>query len=786
MTTFDKLLQLPQGKLAHPLIAKWALERLHDQPEDSPRRNLMANNWFHDLTLEYWLANEIKDEDIAVQLLLDIPTQRLAGVLPALERMWQESKYPHLAIRHLAELSPERTTELFLDTVKTPTSLEKALAMLEQLPTLDEESRRHCLEHLLQQLDASGDKNISFVGASFFVAAYPVIPDKALPLAVRLVDRLPNNIDKIEQLFASFSHAALGHSSSWFELASRLLEDDSQQRFADLGEFFHPDIPLESMDQAVSGEQVFEKARPLFQLAPVDHPAIRFAQHLLDHCKCTGDGERETLLRESLGAFLLAAVAHAYERAQPEIVDLQTASHLVGSEVNPLPWREKLLETLRNSPRDDVITALIKRMKETRHAWGEVHIAKIMGELAYPEFSQTLIEAVSNDAGDFVCEKATESLVRIGEPALPSLLSGWDKFDNTQRIYLLSAIQDIGGIQVADFSYAHFDELMEESLEYALDCLLSAPERRFIALLAPHLARRQWLIDKAYVILCHLLDERPDGFEAVEERVLEKRKATQEKQKRFDSGDFFRDILPVEMRCTACGAVNTYDLRQLHVTVQKTATPLPGEEFPCASCGAYAEFEPTERGNMDVLAGLTMLISEGKTGEAMVPRTMFQFIQMPFEGQPRAINEIVALCRQRLAENPDDPRILLSLGIYYWLIHHPVKALDRLSHAQRLAPLAAEALYNLAHLLFNQGRKNEAWKVLENLPQQAAKLQFILADHHPSRFTATDLARLYNILRPLGTPALLPGTIAIPEKIGRNVPCPCGSGKKYKKCCGGA
>ncbi|WP_257791156.1 SEC-C metal-binding domain-containing protein [Salicibibacter kimchii] len=22
------------------------------------------------------------------------------------------------------------------------------------------------------------------------------------------------------------------------------------------------------------------------------------------------------------------------------------------------------------------------------------------------------------------------------------------------------------------------------------------------------------------------------------------------------------------------------------------------------------------------------------------------------------------------------------------------------------------------------------------------------------------------------------------EKVGRNEPCPCGSGKKYKKCCG--
>ena len=27
-------------------------------------------------------------------------------------------------------------------------------------------------------------------------------------------------------------------------------------------------------------------------------------------------------------------------------------------------------------------------------------------------------------------------------------------------------------------------------------------------------------------------------------------------------------------------------------------------------------------------------------------------------------------------------------------------------------------------------------------------------------------------------------TIRKPKKIGRNDPCPCGSGKKYKKCCG--
>jgi preprotein translocase subunit SecA len=36
-------------------------------------------------------------------------------------------------------------------------------------------------------------------------------------------------------------------------------------------------------------------------------------------------------------------------------------------------------------------------------------------------------------------------------------------------------------------------------------------------------------------------------------------------------------------------------------------------------------------------------------------------------------------------------------------------------------------------------------------------------------------------LRTASAPALAPATRA---KVGRNDPCPCGSGKKYKKCCG--
>ena len=45
------------------------------------------------------------------------------------------------------------------------------------------------------------------------------------------------------------------------------------------------------------------------------------------------------------------------------------------------------------------------------------------------------------------------------------------------------------------------------------------------------------------------------------------------------------------------------------------------------------------------------------------------------------------------------------------------------------------------------------------------------------------LSELSNVAAiPRGTSAPTPVTT---QKIGRNEPCPCGSGKKFKKCCGG-
>ncbi|MGL5089144.1 MAG: YchJ family metal-binding protein [Cetobacterium sp.] len=53
-----------------------------------------------------------------------------------------------------------------------------------------------------------------------------------------------------------------------------------------------------------------------------------------------------------------------------------------------------------------------------------------------------------------------------------------------------------------------------------------------------------------------------------------------------------------------------------------------------------------------------------------------------------------------------------------------------------------------------------------------------IVHHEKSKFIKVDGQWLYYGWLPLQ------GTIVKEEKIGRNDPCLCGSGKKYKKCCG--
>ena len=73
-------------------------------------------------------------------------------------------------------------------------------------------------------------------------------------------------------------------------------------------------------------------------------------------------------------------------------------------------------------------------------------------------------------------------------------------------------------------------------------------------------------------------------------------------------------------------------------------------------------------------------------------------------------------------------------------------------------------------------REKQAWWLRSDLVEPMGLQSRVISNEMQRQ---TDLEHYLQERRP-------PLATTAPEKIGRNQPCPCGSGKKYKRCCGKA
>ena len=150
------------------------------------------------------------------------------------------------------------------------------------------------------------------------------------------------------------------------------------------------------------------------------------------------------------------------------------------------------------------------------------------------------------------------------------------------------------------------------------------------------------------------------------------------------------------------------------------------------------------------------------------------------------MGEAIELYKEKLRNDPADAESLLALG-------NCLKAAGRLERAEKcfrdcvsVDPRCAEAWLSRAHLLNQMGDFEECFNCLkQGLAYRDSWTFHRLQNMTPTQFGAS-YAEFYNdmgrILGKKEAPAMHPSFLS-KRKVGRNDPCPCGSGKKYKKCC---
>ena len=117
--------------------------------------------------------------------------------------------------------------------------------------------------------------------------------------------------------------------------------------------------------------------------------------------------------------------------------------------------------------------------------------------------------------------------------------------------------------------------------------------------------------------------------------------------------------------------------------------------------------------------------------------------------------------------------ILLRVVDTYWMQH-----IDDMSELRQAVRLQSYAQVNPLREYQELGfEKFET--MIDNISQDATK--FV------NRAQIKDNLQREEVAKPTGTNSSEQGTArrqAVSNKVGRNEPCPCGSGKKYKNCCG--
>jgi tetratricopeptide (TPR) repeat protein len=775
-----------KGKLDHPLMLEWAIGYYNDLPKNAEsERAAIEETWFHEVLLAELIESD--ETTLLNNLLWEFPAQRLTGLSHLLVKHWPAwpGSLSSTVAEILMKIAPEELIRLYRDAIdRLPQGDNEDLIRLSALGKImndaNDEQHRDLAEKLAKAVLAWPDRIIQSMLLGSLLKLSQLLSQQTLISLLETALKYQSDADRLQSLWKSLFSSLFGRHHYLSEVFD-WDQYDSPLRFAKLTPFFSDDAPLEQFDQWLAKSPKLDTVQDCLQAIGERSEGCKKVFSLLFETP-TISGKLSKSLRIQLA---LAACIQGYAKNDLEASTLSMTDtlDLLAVDVAEPRWQKALTEHLEQFELSAVTNGLIDRLQANVDTYGGSHTADAMAELKYSEFIDPLIDAISDDMGNFICESAHKALIEIGRKAQAALIERWDQLDGSQQIYGLTVIRSVGGQAAADFAVSRFAELLQDETEWACDLALSVPDQQLLELLKAEVRRKQVLIDRAFYIIARLLDHQDAELEAAKLRATADYQRSKQLLQSWSSGALpYTDYLSLELECPSCGAVNRYQAKGVIVGGSEGTACLLADEFPCASCDAEVEFKFTPAAVMAVTAELLKLQVSAYADDITEP--LVRKLDCSLDGKVTPAFDALSMRRARLALHPDSAEDWLILGNLLGLLNRPKAASKAYRKAVQLAPMAIDAQLALADTLAHSNQMNEALGILQNTLEHKPQWMFLI----PFPDFAHAFAELYNDLRrKLGKttlPLLHASALNPPKKPGRNDPCPCGSGKKYKKCCG--
>ncbi|MBE3587209.1 MAG: HEAT repeat domain-containing protein [Thermoanaerobacteraceae bacterium] len=437
-----------------------------------------------------------------------------------------------------------------------------------------------------------------------------------------------------------------------------------------------------------------------------------------------------------------------------------------------------------------VVKGLTDVLVKAPASWGALRAIRVLRRLARIEpeaclpAAPALLAVLENDDALDLMDDCVDALTALGPAVLPLIDRAFHNGPRSGAEFHLLSILGLLPYPEAVAILARQEQLLFAATESYCLAVKNLGSASFI-----DLYRREWrpgefLLTETLLFLAELHGQQIPELPRLRREYREHR---QRQRKHLDAltSAFEKGTLPerdtegrfLELKCRRCGRVYHYEVDELFVdTAQYKQKDGPGNlrdalliksDIVCKGCGAINDYEYTNAAMLAVTAEMILLASQGEKVSSWLSFGR----SATFDGKEMPISKMPAYFARLIQRSPADAALRIRYGNVLRRLGRIEEALVQYQTALQLEPDNAEAAYVLGTLYESLGQWEEA------APLLAKGEAFLLAEELSTTEPADNNFRDDSPEKAAAVPVRV-------AKIGRNQPCPCGSGKKYKHCCG--
>jgi len=792
------MIDLSKIDMKDRMIMEWSLERLKYAKDINNGLCREIERVFTPEIITY-ILNEC-DDILKRDLFLCLPAENFSSNLNEILDKWETMDEMVIAAASpvITSLDKEKAVKLFSSYLEKESNVWtdnfRLSGILKSLNFLDKEGGRKISELLIDSYMKSSFSDVEKT------LLFPRIAAPALKYEYRDFYSLLKNclLIKFEEMERDYTDILAEicelfvSSREDFELITDYIDGDSEQKYVDISMIFKDDTPVEQFDLYIEElkNEEYKNIRSFLRenLIKIDNEKVReLLIRLLGDEEITGrfiEEEQEYLFYSFiLGCFITSMRT---KEVNPQNLNIEQVFDLIASDmdIDELPYIDEIVNFMNGLDRGMVVEFLEDSMSLS--SYGYINAINLMGRLLYEEFLPLLVKEMSNGM-----HIAYEILIKYKEEALPFIEENIEDMNKDGQFLALSVIETMKEETVIDFINKHFLSFWPCNKEKLLNIMILYPDDKFIEKLMPYSGKEQDFIDYMYLLLNRIYGIKNSDLDLMEKKYYEKHDDKRKYTEAFFGGrieEVIKPYLDVELRCENCGDESFYRLEHITVELCCHDEPVPHieDEITCLNCKQVSSFEVTEEGKMSIM--LTVLgINSCKNDEEMkrvMEKGPIRFVEHDHEHDDLDLEELEDMFLEEIEADPSDIYNYISLGNLYIDEERFDDAEYYLRRAMEIDPEYIEAYYILAYIYATYRQNYEkALSFLEKGKKYMGKAKYTddIQDHKDE--FEKNYRTFYNDMIIAIAHEGLEFEKKSEERTGRNDPCPCGSGKKYKKCC---